>query len=89
MTWEIVIGLIALVGFVGSIATWISKLSKTLGILENTIKILTKVLDEIKRSSHDTHKDLFQKFATHDHMLTDHEGRIKHLEQRNGGEKSL
>ena len=85
MTWEIVLGVIALSGFVGSVAAWISKLSKTLGILENTIKTLNKVLDEMKINSHDTHKELFRKFQGHDHLLSNHEGRIKSLEYRERG----
>ncbi len=84
MTWDFIPGLIALVGFMGSVAAWISKLSKTLGVLENTIKMLTAVLDEIKRNSHDTHKELFRKYNDHEHTLTDHESRLKYLEQRTG-----
>ena len=85
MTWEIVLGIIALAGFVGSIAAWISKLSKTLGILESTIKTLTKVLDDMKTNSHDTHKELFRKYTDHEHILIEHEGRLKHLEKQSTG----
>ena len=85
MTWEIVVGIIALAGFVGSIAAWVSKLYKTLGILENTIKTLTKVLDAMKTNSHATHKELFRKYTDHEHVLADHEGRLKYLEQRKTG----
>lgn len=46
MTCEIVVGIIALVGFIGTVGTWISKLSKTFGILENTIGILNRTIDE-------------------------------------------
>ncbi len=80
MTWEIVVGLIALVGFVGSIATWFSKLSKTLGVLESTIQTLNKTIDEFKRNSHETHRELFVKFGNHEKTLENHEGRIKSLE---------
>ncbi len=82
MTWEIVLGIIALVGFIGSIAAWISKLSKTLGVLENTIKTLTKVLDDMRSNSHDTHKELYKKQGEHEKVLVNHEVRIQDLERK-------
>ncbi len=84
MTWEIVLGMIALTGFVGSVTTWISKLAKALGILESTIQTLNKVLDDMKAASHETHKDLFRKYNDHDRLLSNHEGRIRNLEKRKG-----
>ena len=87
MTWEIVLGLIALISFVGSVAAWISKLAKTLGILENTIQTLNKVLDEMKANSHTTHKELFRKYSDHDRLLLNHEGRIRNLENTKGESK--
>lgn len=80
MTWEIVVGIIALVGFVGSIAAGASKLSKTLGILENTIGILNRTIDEFKRNSHVTHEKLFERLTKNEKTLENHEVRIKDLE---------
>lgn len=81
MNWEIAAGVIALMGFAGSIATWVSKLSKTLAVLETTINTLNKVIDEFKRNSHDTHRELFEKSAQHERIIENHEGRIKALEK--------
>jgi hypothetical protein len=44
MTWEIVLGIIALVGFVGSIGVWVSKLSTTLATLSTTIELLVNTV---------------------------------------------
>jgi hypothetical protein len=80
MTWEIALGIIALVGFIGTVGTWISKLSKTLGILENTIGILNRTIDEFKKNSHTTHEKLFERLTEDEKTIENHEGRIKVLE---------
>ena len=80
MNWEIALGVIALIGFAGSIATWVSKLSKTLAVLETTINTLNKVISEFKNNSHDTHKELFLRINSNERTLENHEGRLKNLE---------
>ena len=81
MSWEIAVGVIALLGFAGSIATWVSKLSKTLAVLETTINTLNEVIGELKNSSHDTHKEMFHRISESELVLENHEGRIKSLEK--------
>lgn len=78
MTWEIVAGIIALVGFIGTIAVWVSKLSHTLASLEVTLKALRDVLNELKESNRESHKEFY-------HRLDDHENRLVRLENRREG----
>lgn len=82
MSWEIVLGLIALVGFVISISTLFGNLSKTLGVLETTIKNLRETIDEFKKNSQNTHAVLYKKCDEHDQKLADHEVRIEILEKK-------
>lgn len=81
MNWEIALGVIALLGFAGSIASWVSKLSKTLAVLETTINTLNKVISEFKNNSHDTHKEMFSRISNNERSIENHEGRLKNLEQ--------
>ncbi len=81
MTWEIVAGIIALVTFIGLIGSWISKLSKTLGILENTIGVLNRTIDEFKKNSHSTHEKLFERLTKDEKTLENHEVRLQDLEK--------
>ncbi len=81
MSWEIAAGVIALMGFAGSIATWVSKLSKTLAVLETTINTLNKVIDEFRKNNHDTHRELFGRIGEHDCIIENHEGRLIALEK--------
>ena len=82
MTWETVLGIIALVGFIGSIGVWVSKLSTTLATLSTTIELLINTVKELKSNSHQTHTRLFEKIGEHSGMLSDHEIRIKILENK-------
>jgi len=82
MTWEIMLGIIALVGFVGSVASWISKLSRALATLDATIKALNEVIRELKANSHETHSRLFAKQEEHERRLGEHDVRIKSLEEK-------
>lgn len=88
MSWEIAAGVIALLGFAGSIATWVSKLSKTLAVLETTIDTLNKVISELKNNSHDTHKEMFRRINTNERILENHEGRLKNLERSKKGNEN-
>ena len=72
MSWEIALGVISLLGFAGSIATWVSKLSKTLAVTE------------FKNNSHDTHKEMFLRINNNERTLENHEGRLKSLEKAKG-----
>ena len=87
MSWEIALGVIALLGFAGSIATWVSKLSKTLAVLETTIDTLNKVMNELKNNSHNTHKEMFFRINSSERILENHEGRLKVLEKTKEGTK--
>lgn len=82
MTWEIALGVIALIGFVSSIAAGASKLAKTMGVLENTIKVLHETISEFKHDSNSTHEKIFDRLTEDEKTLVDHEGRIQNLERR-------
>ena len=81
MTWEIFLGISALVAFVISVGTIIFKASQTFATLNATIKILSETLKEFKSDSKSEHKE-FQK------KLDNHETRIEKLEFKVDGPKT-
>ena len=70
MSWEIVAGIIALVGFVGTIATWSGKLSRTLASLETTLNALRDTLEELKENNRESHKDIYNRLDDHHEWIT-------------------
>lgn len=74
MTWEIFLGIVALVGFLISIGGIIFKLSRVLTSLEATVKSLTETLQDSKTDRKDMHK-----------KLDNHETRLVKLETKVDG----
>lgn len=75
MTWEIFLGISALVAFVSAIGAIIFKASKLFTSLETTISILSDTLKEFKKDSKSEHKEMHDK-------INDHETRIRILEHK-------
>ena len=75
MTWEIFLGIVALVGFIGTVGLWISKLSKILAVLETTVSSLADAIKEFKANSKAEHKELHER-------IDNHEARILILETK-------
>ena len=73
MTWEIFLGISALVAFVIAVGTIISKAAQMLATLNATINMLSDTLKEFKKDSKTDRKEL------HD-RVDDHETRIGILE---------
>lgn len=73
MTWEIFLGISALVAFVIAIGSIVSKASQVVATLNATITSLSDTLKEFKKDSKTEHKELHDK-------IDDHETRIGILE---------
>ena len=73
MTWEIVVGIIALVGFVGSIGGMIWKLAALIARLEAAVKALGEAVGSLRGDNAAEHGAMQA-------QITDHERRIGRLE---------
>lgn len=69
MSWEIVVGIIALVGFLGTISSWVWKLAGTLTKLSDGLNSLS----DFKKNADKEHRTIHE-------TLDDHELRIHDLE---------
>ena len=73
MTWEIALGIIALVGFIATIGSMVWKLSSLLSRLESAVKALTEAVESLKNDNRGDHEKIFEN-------IKDHEERIFKLE---------
>lgn len=71
MTWEIVLGIIALVGFLATVSSWVWKLAGTLTKLTDGLNSLS----DFKKNADIEHDEIHMK-------LDDHEIRIHDLENK-------
>lgn len=82
MTWEIVVGIIALVGFVVSIGALLFKLSAVLTRLEVTVKDMQEANAADRKCKEAEHKEMYDALDEHEKKLFNHEMRIHDLEER-------
>lgn len=75
MTWEIVLGIIALVGFIGSIVAVAVKWSNIITALKATLTALNETLANLQQDSRDIHNRM-------QIQIDDHEKRIVVLETK-------
>lgn len=84
MTWEIVVGIIALVGFVVSIGTLLFKLSSVLTRLDVTVKDMQAANAADRKNKEEEHKEMYEALDKHSEILSEHEMRIHDLERNEG-----
>lgn len=77
MTWEIVLGLIALVGFIASIGGFVWRLSSMIARLEKAVETMTKAVESLRIDNDAEHRRLSEK-------LENHETRIIKIETKVG-----
>ena len=80
--WQVVGGIIALVGLVGAIVAPLIRLNSTITKLTLMVDQLVKDMDEQHRRSHDAHTKLWDHQNEQDEKLVNHEIRITKLENR-------
>lgn len=69
MTWEIFLGISALVAFVIAIGTIISKASQMFATLNATMNNLSDTLKDFKKDSKTDRKELHDKVDDHEHRI--------------------
>lgn len=72
--WDVFLVIVAVVGLFATVLPFFTKLNRTLGELNATVKQMQEIISKIEQKSRDTHKDLFKK-------IDDHETRISRLEK--------
>ena len=90
MTWEIVAGIITLLGAVGIIIGWTSKIASTLSQLSSAVDNLNDTVKEFKGDQnalieHVGHHDVI--LAQHDVILSKYGEQIKELETKVNSDK--
>lgn len=83
MTWEIALGIFAIVSFAAVVIGWSSKISGTLSKLNESVDNLNKTVEKFQNSSDKIHGELFDRVNESEKAIAQHEIRITNLE-RNG-----
>ena len=87
MEWQIVLVIIALVGFISSIVAPILKLNTAITKLNTTLSNLDNLVYESKAKQEEHEKEAHKKFNEYEHRLTEHTTKIKVLENEVFGKR--
>ena len=82
MTWEIFLGIVALVGFVITLATPLMKLSKTMTELNINMQNLNKAMNVLTTNNTESHRRIWQHNEEQDEKIENHEKRITKIETK-------
>ena len=82
MTWEIFLGIVALVGFCITIATPLMKLSKTMTELNVNMQNLNQAMNTLTANNTESHRRIWAHNEEQDEKLENHEKRITKIETK-------
>ena len=82
MTWEIFLGIVALVGFCVTIATPLMKLSKTMTELNVNMQNLNQAMNTLTANNTESHRRIWAHNDEQDERLENHEKRITKIETK-------
>ena len=80
MTWEIVVGIIALFGFLVSVVTPLTKLIKIMTELTISVEGLKEAIKQMGDKNTESHKRIWEHNTEQDELLENHEKRITKIE---------
>ncbi|WMI80890.1 hypothetical protein [Anaerotignum sp. MB30-C6] len=80
MTWEIALGIFALLGFVIALVKPIVSLTQVITRLNSNFEALTKEFREFNKANRNEHKELWDHNAEQDKLLRDHGQRLHDLD---------
>lgn len=80
MTWEIFLGIVALIGFAVSVGTPILKLNTNIVKLNSTIEALRDSVNQIDKRNADEHKELWKHNDEQDAKMNDLTHRVDGIE---------
>ena len=80
MTWEIVVGIIALFGFLVSVITPLTKLTRIMTELTISVEGLKEAIKQMGDKNTESHKRIWEHNTEQDELLENHEKRITKIE---------
>lgn len=80
MTWEIVVGIITLFGFLVSVITPLTKLTKIMTELTISVEGLKEAIKQMGDKNTESHRRIWEHNTEQDELLENHEKRITKIE---------
>lgn len=82
MTWEIFLGIVAIIGFIVTVTTPLMKLSKTMTELNINMQNLNQAMDTLTVNNTESHRRIWSHNDEQDEKIENHEKRITKIETK-------
>ena len=82
MTWEIFLGIVAIIGFIVTVTTPLMKLSKTMTELNVNMQNLNQAMNTLTANNTESHRRIWIHNDEQDEKLENHEKRITKIETK-------
>ena len=82
MTWEIFLGIVALVGFLVTVISPLMKLSKTMTELNVNMQNLNQAMNTLTSNNTESHRRIWEHNEEQDSKIENHEKRITKIETK-------
>ena len=80
MTWEIFLGIAALIAFIASVTGPMLKLNTSITKLNASVDVLKDAIDRIDKDNEEGHKRIWKKNDEQDEILAEHTRKISNIE---------
>lgn len=80
MSWEIFLGIVALVGFLITVSTPMLKLNTSITKLNETINSIKDIVNKNDETNKQSHQRIYDRLDGHDRMINGHNERLSNME---------
>lgn len=81
MAWQIIAGVVGIIGCAVTLGTLLVKFTSALSSLETVVSLLKETVDKFKDGAKVTHKEIFDELEDHGKTLVNHEARLQIIEK--------
>ena len=81
MVFQIIAGVVGVIGCTVTLATCLIKFTSALASLETVVNILKETVDKFQGGAKQTHKEIFDELDEHGKTLVNHEARLQIIEK--------
>lgn len=80
MTWEIFLGIVAIITFIITITGPMLKLNTSITKLNDSVDVIKSALDRIEKDNEDSHKKIWEHSDEQDEIIAEHSRKINNIE---------
>ena len=82
MAWQIIAGIVGIIGCAVTLGTCLVKFTSALTSLDTVVRLLKETVEKFQEGAKETHKEIFDELDEHGKTLVNHEARLQIIERK-------